>query len=74
MIDKEFVEELYTLCKKYKKNINVKIEEHGADSDTISAYDVDICGAWEINRRTAAVLVHAIPKEDFLYCIKGDKE
>lgn len=72
MVDKEFIEELFTLCKKYKKNINVKIEEY--DSDEISAYDVDIHGAWEIRNDCEAVVVHAIPQPQFLYNIKGEKE
>jgi hypothetical protein len=70
MIESEFVNELYYICQKYKKNINVKVE---TDESGISHYEVDITGAWPIRMDCDAVVVTKVQNSTFEYSIKGDK-
>jgi hypothetical protein len=70
MLEQEFVNELYNLCQRYKKNINVKVE---TSESGVSHYEVDINGAWAIRKDSDAVVVTQVPQDLFLYSIKGDK-
>ena len=70
MINKEFVDELFILCKKYKQNITAKID---TDENNLCHYEVDITGAWAIRNDYNAVEVRKIQPEILEYSIKGDK-
>ncbi len=70
-IEKDFIQELYELCKKYKKNIEAKVE---TTDSKVHHYEVTITGAWEISKKHSAVEVYQVFNQECVMSINGDKE
>ena len=61
----DFVQELYDVCKKYKKNLSGKFDVNNQQ------YKIDISAEWDIVETCNAVEVYTIT-EEFNFSIKGD--
>ena len=61
----DFVQELYAVCKKYKKNLSGKFDVNNQQ------YKIDISAEWDIVETCNAVEVYTIT-EEFNFSIKGD--
>lgn len=70
MINKDFVNELFELCKKHKQNVHVVVD---SEEENIQHYEVDITGAWEIRTDCNAVEVQAVPFSNVVMEISGKK-
>ena len=58
MINATFVAELFELCQKHKQNIHVQME---SNDTAVNHYEVDITGAWAVNKESNAVEVWEVP-------------
>ena len=67
-IDRNFADELYKVCKKYKKNVVVKYD------DNEKTYEIDIHGAWDINEYSNCVEVYEYALPELVYEVKGGRK
>ena len=70
MADAEFVQELFELCRKYRKNLHGTFEGFSPDLSS-QEYEVYVNGAWDIRDTENAVEVYKVKPQDCEFTIKG---